>query len=64
MTPTAWQLACGLDAWRVTQIPRRPERQEAARAGDDHRDLLAHLTGWTMPLPDDPFADELQAMDE
>ena len=41
MTPTAWQLACGLDAWRVTQIPRRPERQEAARAGDDHRDLLA-----------------------
>jgi len=25
---------------------------------------VAHLTGWTMPLPDDPFADELQAMDE
>ena len=41
MTPTAWQLACGLDAGRVTQIPRRPERQEAAGAGDDHRDLLA-----------------------
>jgi len=41
MTPTAWQLACGLDAWRVTQIPRRPERPQAAGAGDDHRDLLA-----------------------
>ena len=26
--------------------------------------MLAHLTGWTMPLPDDPFAGELRAMDE
>ena len=41
MAPTAWQLACGLDAWRVTQIPRRPELQAAAGPGDDHGDVLA-----------------------
>ena len=40
MTPTAWQQACGLDAWRVTRIPRRPEPQQAAGTADDHGDLL------------------------
>ena len=41
MAPTAWQLACGLDAWRITQIPRRPELQAATGPGDDHGDVLA-----------------------
>ena len=26
--------------------------------------VLAHLTGWTMPFPDDQFAGDLRAMDE
>jgi hypothetical protein len=151
MAASAWQLVCGLDAWRVTQIPRRPVRLPPAGADDDgdllaaqraaalsaayHGDagpvgfawvrdcpggpvqvlaagpgmavagggwdtvlkipaggrgeptragglaralgaspcrvritvwaelaVLTHLTGWAMPLPDDPFASDLQAM--
>ena len=40
MAPTAWQLLRGLDAWQVTQIPRRPQRQQLSRP-DDEGDLLA-----------------------
>ena len=42
MAASAWQLMCGLDAWRVTQIPRRPARpppalQAACRDGPNGR---------------------------
>jgi hypothetical protein len=40
MAASAWQLVCGLDAWRVTQIPRRPARLPSAGTDDDG-DLLA-----------------------
>jgi hypothetical protein len=37
MTPRAWQMLCGLEAWCVTQIPRRPQLS----GPDDDGDLLA-----------------------
>jgi hypothetical protein len=40
MAASAWQLVCGLDAWRVTQIPRQPARLPSAGTDDDG-DLLA-----------------------
>lgn len=40
MAPTAWQLVSRLDAWRVTQIPRRPQRQQPGEL-EDYGDLLA-----------------------
>jgi DNA helicase HerA-like ATPase len=46
VAPTAWRLLWRLDAWRVTQIPRRPPREppggrELPGGPDDDGDLLA-----------------------
>ena len=40
MSPSAWQVLCGLEAWLVTQVARRSARQEPGGAGDEG-DLLA-----------------------
>jgi hypothetical protein len=40
MSPSAWQVLCGLEAWLVTQVARRPARPEPGRA-EDEGDLLA-----------------------
>src|SRR5690242_7963784 len=46
MTPSAWQMLCGLEAWRVIQVPRPPRRHWPGPAADggldgDDGDLLA-----------------------
>src|SRR5690242_3045710 len=46
MTPSAWQMLCGLEAWRVIQVPRPPRRHSPGPAADggldgDDGDLLA-----------------------
>ena len=40
MAPSAWQVLCGLEAWLVTQIARRPQRREPTGV-EDEGDLLA-----------------------
>ena len=40
MAATAWRVVCGLDAWRVTQVPRRPQGQGLGESWDEG-DLLA-----------------------
>jgi uncharacterized protein len=43
--PSAWHVLCGLEAWRVTQIPRTPRRQSPGQQDGgpdgDEGDLLA-----------------------
>src|SRR5689334_12249177 len=46
MAPSAWQTLCGLEAWRVIQIPRPPRRHSPGPAtggglDGDEGDLLA-----------------------
>jgi len=41
MAPSAWQMLRELDAWQVTQIPRRPRQRHQVSAPDDEGDLLA-----------------------
>src|SRR5690349_17574911 len=45
MAPSAWQMLCGLEAWRVIQIPRPPGRRSPGQAtggglDGDEGDLL------------------------
>jgi len=67
---TPRSVSCGADC-QVSPCTLRQMRQAQRAAEADPRitvwaelAIVAHLTGWTMPLPDDPFADELRAMDE
>ena len=43
--PSAWQVLCAVEAWRVTQVPRPPRRQGRGQAAEgsegDEGDLLA-----------------------
>jgi hypothetical protein len=41
MAASAWEVLTGLDAWRVTEIPRRPLPRERVRAPQDEADVLA-----------------------
>jgi hypothetical protein len=45
VAPSAWQVLCGLEAWRVTQVPRPPRRHAAGQSpggpDGDGGDLLA-----------------------
>src|SRR5690242_1746021 len=46
MAPSAWQMLCGLEAWRVIQVPRPPRRHSPGPAtggglDGDEGDLLA-----------------------
>jgi DNA helicase HerA-like ATPase len=45
VAPSAWQMLCGLEAWRVTQVPRpprnRPPGQPSGGTDGDEGDLLA-----------------------
>ena len=62
--------SCGPDC-QASPCTLRQMRQAQRAAEADPRitgwaelAVLAHLTGWTMPFPDDPFAGDLRAMDE
>jgi len=41
MAPSGWQVLRELDAWQVTQIPRRPQQRHQVSAPQDEGDLLA-----------------------
>lgn len=61
--------SCGA-ACRESPCTLRQMRQSQRAAEDDPRitmwaelAVLAHLTGWTMPVPDDPFGYDLRTVD-
>ena len=39
MTGSAWQILRDLEAWQITQIPRRPHARQDSAAGQDQADL-------------------------
>src|SRR6185437_16433957 len=68
--PPSAAASCGAEC-QVSPCTLRQMRRARRAAEADPRitvwaelAVLAHLTGWTMPVPDDPFTDELRAMDE
>jgi len=40
MAPSAWQMLTEVDAWQVTQIPRRPQQRHQVSTPQDEGDLL------------------------